>query len=160
MIHLEDPSYTLQDPATAPPPPPSGAGRPRQLALWMPTLRIGMGSCLHGIELRNQPGISIGGYFLLAQARRPPPPVAHTPSTGPAVPPLGPRHCIPVNPCVAAAAVLLIMPQQASRRHRPVEGLFRIRFTSTPLLLAVSLSLVSKVSLPLLVHSPHSLSSR
>ena len=33
----------------------------------MPTLRIGMGNSVHGVELRNQPAIRIGGYFLLAQ---------------------------------------------------------------------------------------------
>ena len=65
MIHLHDPTYPIKDTSAQQAPVQHRAGRVENF--WMPTLRTSMGTNIHCMDLRNQPNISIGGYFLLSQ---------------------------------------------------------------------------------------------
>ena len=54
LLYLEDMSYKMRDPSL------------RQRG-WMPTLQVMMGKHVNGLEIRHNPDLTIGGYFLLAQ---------------------------------------------------------------------------------------------
>lgn len=54
LLFLEDPSYKMRDPGM-------------KTRGWMPTLQVMMGKHINGLQIRNNPDLTIGGYFLLAQ---------------------------------------------------------------------------------------------
>jgi hypothetical protein len=60
MIHLQDQNYPLNDSN-------GGVCSKKDESLQMPILRIGIGHNIHALDMRNQPNISIGGYFILSQ---------------------------------------------------------------------------------------------